>query len=107
MQKSAVMPTRVMKSFQLAAKNSRFLVTFYRCDHHPLTLAVHWIFSGKNGIQVPSAMYLMEKQAIWLTSKKECEPKRTKTRTCFTEAKKRPLDFISRSFPGLGIIHTM
>jgi hypothetical protein len=61
MQKSAVMPTRAMISFQLAAKNSRFPVTIYLCEHHPLTLAVHWIFSGKNEIQIPSAMYLMEK----------------------------------------------
>ena len=61
MHKSAVMPIRIMIYFQLAAKNFRFLVTFYLCDHHPLTLAVHWIFSGKNEIQIPSAMYLMRK----------------------------------------------
>jgi hypothetical protein len=47
------------------------------------------------------------KQAIWLATKKECEPKRTKTRTFFTEDKKRPLGFTSRSLPVLGTIYTM
>jgi len=61
MQKSVVMLTRIMISFWLAAKNSRFPVTIYLCDHHPLILAVHWIFSGKNEIQIPLAMYLMGK----------------------------------------------
>lgn len=61
MQKTAVMPTIIMIYFQLAAKNSRFPVPIYLCDHHSLTSAVHWIFSGKNDTQMPSAMYLMGK----------------------------------------------
>jgi hypothetical protein len=61
MQKLDAMSTRIMISFQLAAKNSRFPVTFYLCNHHPLTLALHWIFSGKNEIPIPSAMYFMGK----------------------------------------------
>jgi hypothetical protein len=92
------MPTRTMIYFQLVAKKSRFLVTFYLCDHHPLTLAVHGIFSGKNEIQIPSAMYLMGKTGDMAYNQER------RTRTLFTEAKKRPLGFtsISRSFPGLG-----
>jgi hypothetical protein len=57
MQKSAVMPTRIMISFQLAAQNFRFPVTIYLCDDNLLSLTVHRIFRRKNEIQIPSAMY--------------------------------------------------